>query len=172
LQRRAAQPARPFTGELVMVSDHDIPPPGDRINPQTTEPSPAAAFGYAFEQFAEARDYFKFYLRARAELLRLAVRNFLFVSILTISLVVLAAALLVTAIVQVARGVAEGLAVLFGGHVWFADLLTGLAMLILFVAAIYGTIVKISSSWKKKTFSAYAADEHRRRAAAEETKVP
>ena len=40
------------------------------------------------------------------------------------------------------------------------------------IAALYGTIVKISSSWKKKSFAVYAAEKHRQRAAAQETKVP
>jgi uncharacterized membrane protein len=155
-----------------MVSEHDTPTAGDRTKAETAEPSPAAAFQYAFDQFAAARTYFKFYLRTRAELFRLAVRNFLFVSVLTVAAVILAAALIVTAVVQVARGIAEGLTILFGGNAWVADLVTGLAMLVVVVAAMYGTITQIASASKKKTFSAYAAQEYDARAAAPERKVP
>jgi hypothetical protein len=146
-----------------MVSQHDTPPAGDRMKPEPSEPAPTAAFQYAFEQFAEVRDYVAFYLRTRAELFRLSVRNFLFVSVLTFTAVLLAAALIVTAVVLLCRGVAEGLTLLFGGYAWVGDLVTGVLLLVVVIAAIYGVITKIASSWKRKTFVDYAAQKRRQR---------
>jgi hypothetical protein len=143
----------------------------DRIKPEAPDPSPTAAFHYAFEQLGEAREYIGFYLRTRVEMLRLTVRNFLFLGVLTTVAVLLGAALLVTAVVLLCRGVAEGLSILLGGNAWAGDLVTGVVLLIVVAAAIYGTIVAISRSWKKRPFSAFAKEKHRERIVAEETKA-
>jgi hypothetical protein len=143
----------------------------DRIKPETVEPSPTAAFQYAFEQLADARDYIRFYLRTRAELFWLAVRNFMFIGVLTATAVFLVAALVVTAIVLFCRGVAEGLTIVFGGHAWLGDLVTGVVLLLVVGLAIFGTIVAISRSWKKRTFVAFAEKKRQDRMVAEDMKT-
>lgn len=136
----------------------------DRLPPETPPDSPTEAFGYVFQQLAEARDYFAYYARTRAEIFRLTVRNFLFIGVLTVTAVLLAGAVVVTAVVLVTRGVAEALTMLFGGRVWLGDLVTGILLLVFVVAAIYGAITTIAKSWKRRTFSSYAEQKRRERA--------
>ena len=146
-----------------MVSPEDGSSVNDRMKPDTAEPAPAAGIHYAFEQLAEARDYIGFYLRTRAELLKLTVRRFVVLAVLGVIAGIFALALLVTATVLLCRGIAEGLTHLFGGRVWAGDLVAGGGLLLVIGAAIYGTIFTLSHSWKKRTFSAFAEQKRQER---------
>jgi hypothetical protein len=133
------------------------------MKPESPEPSPTAAFHHAFEQFAEVREYVAIYLRTRADLFKVTVRNFVFVSILAATAVLLAAALIVTAVVLLCRGIAEGLTILLGGCAWAGDLITGVLLLLVIAVVIYGSITYITRSFKKTTFRHYAAQKRRER---------
>jgi hypothetical protein len=145
-----------------MVSPQDRTSASDRIKP---EPAPSAALREAFEQFAEVRDYLLFYLRTRIDRLKLSVRNLFCVAAVAIVVLLLGAALLVTAVVLLCRGIAEGLTVLFDGRAWLGDVVTAVVLLVAVVGGIYGTLNHITGTWKERTVHAYERQKRQQRAA-------
>src|SRR5437870_4853124 len=65
----------------------------------SSDAAPAAAWSEAFERFGEARDYAKYYVKARLDALRLSVRNLMLMVALGIVGAIAGGALLVTSVV-------------------------------------------------------------------------
>src|SRR5947208_16770839 len=82
------------------------------------DPTPASAFGEVGERINEVRDYAAYYVKARVDKLKVALRNVAVMAALGIVGLIAGGALVVTAVVLLCTGIAQGLTVLFGGHAW------------------------------------------------------
>jgi len=121
------------------------PPDADQGSPASDQAySPEEALGMLRERLAQLADYARYYLASRRDAVKLVVKRGIFFAIAGLLAVFALAALLVTAVVLICQGVAEGLSVLLG-HRWAGDLLTGL-ILIGGIAAIAMIAYKIVGS--------------------------
>ena len=97
-------------------------------------------------QVDELREYFSYYLGARADLVRMRVRRLIIVALLTLVAAVVAATLAATAAALLLVGLGEGLGRLLGERIWLGNLLTGALVLVL---AALGALV--AARWLNKT---------------------
>jgi TRAP-type C4-dicarboxylate transport system permease small subunit len=145
------------------------PPPessraGVRTDHETAEADPSEVFRIAARHFKEARDFGLFYLRTRLDRVALSVRNLFGLIAVLLTGLLMGAALLVTAVVLLARGIAETLTTLFDGRVWLGDLLTAVLLLALLVGAGLMAIKHVENLWKQRTMRVYERLKRRQRA--------
>jgi len=88
------------------------------------------AFQLLLRQFGELREYFSYYLSAKADSAQLGLRNALISMTLAALAFVVVAGLGVAATWFVLIGTAEGLGILFGNRPWAGNLVTGLLLAI------------------------------------------
>jgi hypothetical protein len=147
-----------------MVSPNDDPETSSRI-PADPQAAPADALREAIGQFSELRDYVAFYVRTRIDRLKLSLRDLLFFAAISLTALLLGAALCVTAVVIFCRGIAEGLTELFGGRAWLGDLVTGLLLLGLIIGGGAIALKKFAGTSKNRTVREYDRLKDRQRAA-------
>jgi hypothetical protein len=148
-----------------MVSPNDDPNSTNRIPAEEPVAAPGEALREAIRQFSELRDYVVFYVRTRIDLLKLSLRDLVFFAAMTLTALLLGAALCVTAVVIFCRGIAEGLTILFGDRAWLGDLVTALLMFGLIIGGIFVSMNVAARTWKERTIRAYDRLKRRQRAA-------
>jgi hypothetical protein len=126
------------------------PPMADSVE---TGPSPAEAFREALRHFAEIREYAGFYVAAKIDAFRLGIRNVIFLAALAVLGLIAAAAVIVTAVVLSLEGVAGALAVVM--PLWAANLIIGVAFLLVLALAILIVLSRLSKSSRLQTVNKY-----------------
>jgi hypothetical protein len=85
----------------------------------------------------QLEQYAALYLRVREDRLRLVVRETVWRVAWKLAAVIVSAGVIVTAVVYVFDGTTRGLALVLGGRVWLASLMTGAAALLAFLTAVW-----------------------------------
>jgi hypothetical protein len=139
------------------------PPPTDSEQPQDPNPPPAEAIGEAFSRLAELKEFAAYYAAARLDAWKASARNMGIYAGLGLLALVAAAALVVTAVVLLLRGISGAFAQLFSGHPWLGDVITSVLFLLLIAAgAIIG--MKLLSRWfHSNTVAKYESRQSRQR---------
>ncbi|HSV14737.1 MAG TPA: phage holin family protein [Tepidisphaeraceae bacterium] len=119
------------------------------------DPTPASAFGEMGERISEMRDYAAYYVKARVDKIKAALRNILVMAALGIVGLIAGGALVVTAVVLLCTGIAQGLTALFGGHAWAGNLVTAVLLLGMIGIVAYVALTKITKTSKERMVHAY-----------------
>jgi hypothetical protein len=146
-----------------MVADRDNPPPAgygaerdaDAKADGGSDAAPAAAIGEAFARLRETRDYAAHYLSARVDALKLSARKVIVLAILGLLGAIAGAALIITSVVLLCVGIAQGLAVLFGGRAWLGNLVAALLLLGALVGGGWVVLARIRKASKERVVAAY-----------------
>jgi hypothetical protein len=146
----ASDEAVDFDG--VFESDRAVDSDGHDEQQPTPETDP---FQLLLGQFRELREYFLYYVSARADSARLGLRNALFSMTLAALAFVVVASLSVAATWFVLNGAAEGLGVLLGNRPWAGSLVTGLILAAGLGGGMYGTVVRLKKTAREGTVAKY-----------------
>jgi hypothetical protein len=120
------------------------------------QPSHDDPLGDIRQRISELIDYFFYYISARIDTLKFAVKRRIFIASWIAIAVLAGAGAIITAVALLCEGVCDGLSVLFG-HRWAGELATG-AMLILVVAGGgYGAIWYLIRRSHLKSMAKYEA---------------
>jgi hypothetical protein len=93
------------------------------------EPSAPEAFDRLLKQAAELREYVTYFISAKADSVKLSVQQVvMWVALGFVGMIALGS-LLATVMVLLLTGLAEGLAVVFGGRIWLGNIVAGLLTL-------------------------------------------
>jgi hypothetical protein len=107
------------------------------------------------KQFQELREYFSYYLTAKADGVRLSLRNISLRIVLALLAFITVAGLIVTANWLVLSGTAEGLGVLCGGRSWAGKLIAGSLWLAMLGLCVCFTIVRRTIASRERTVQKY-----------------
>ncbi len=118
-----------------------------------TGPSPGEAFREALRQFTELREYAGYYIAAKIDAFRLGLRNVIFMAALGVVGLIAAAAVIVTAVVLALEGLAGALAVVM--PLWAANLIIGVALLLVLALAIFIVVSRLTKSSRLQTVNKY-----------------
>ena len=131
-----------------------FPPEG-----KSWEGAPQGAAGDALReanrQVGEIAEYVSYYLSAKWDGVKLSLKNVGIFAVLGVVGLIAGAALVITAVVQVCSGIAQGLAVLFGGRLWLGNLVTGILLLGLVAAGAYFGLSSLMGKSRKATVNKY-----------------
>jgi hypothetical protein len=128
------------------------------------EETPSEAFHAAKRSFEELQEYVGYYISAKVDALKVAATNAAIMAVLGIVAGLAGAALVVTAVVYLVRGIAEALTALFGGHAWIGDLVTAIILLGAVVGSLMFVMKKMTHSSRERTLKKYAARQQQQRA--------
>lgn len=126
----------------------------ERSTPEDDRPV-TDAFDELLRHLGELREYFSYYLSARADGVKMGLRRIGLLAAMGIMGFVAGAALIVTTIVLLLRGMAGGLGRLFGGMQWLGELVTGVFFLIVLTWGLYFAWSRTTTSWRKATVKKY-----------------
>lgn len=99
--------------------------------PPPSEASPSELLSEASLKFSEAGEYLASYLRSQVDRAKLTARDWVAWIILAFLALFLVASVLVTAVVFLLYGAAQGLTQVFGGRIWAGYLTTGGGLLLI-----------------------------------------
>jgi hypothetical protein len=133
--------------------------------PGEQEPSPAEAFRRLQKQVEELQAYFAHFVSAKVDSVVLSARRLAIWAVLGVVGLIALAALIVTAIVLVLHGVANGLAVLFAGRLWLGQLVAGSGILIMLVLSILIGVRTWQTRWRQQKVQQYDERQFQQRAA-------
>jgi hypothetical protein len=131
---RAINERKRMTVEASQRFDNGESEPTASAAPDQTGP---AAAGRLREQLAELAEYWRYYLSARADQLKISVQRVVFGIALGLVGLLVAAALAVTSTVVLVMGIAEGLGQAFGDRLWLGYTVTGVVILLGIVISLY-----------------------------------
>ena len=128
--------------------------------PGEQEPSPAEALRRLQQQVGELQAYVAHFVSAKIDGLVLSSRQLAFWAILGVVGLTAAVGLVVTAIVLILVGAADGLARLFGGQWWLGALVVGVFTLAMFVLGLFIGMRTWQNRWRQQKVQQY--DERQR----------
>ncbi|MDP9173877.1 MAG: hypothetical protein M3O30_08430 [Planctomycetota bacterium] len=114
-------------------------------------------------RLSELRAYSRYYLQAHIDLIKIALRKGVVFLALAVVATVASAGLIVTAVVLICDGIADGLATLFRSR-WLGELVTGVLVIAVLVAAIWFVVNKIFGLSHAKTMARFEAMRNEQRA--------
>jgi len=123
--------------------------------PGEPEPSPAEALRRLQQQVGELQAYLTHYVSAKIDGLVLSARQLALWAALGVMGLTALVGLVVTAIVLVLVGAANGFALLFGGRWWLAQMLVGGGTLVLLVLGILIGARTWQSRWRQQKVQQY-----------------
>jgi uncharacterized membrane protein len=123
--------------------------------PGEQEPSPAEALRRLQQQVGELQAYVSHFVSAKIDGLVLSSRQLALWAILGVVGLTAAVGLVVTAIVLVLIGAADGLARLFGGQWWLGALIVGVLTLAILVLGIFIGMRAWQSGWRQQKVQQY-----------------
>ena len=123
--------------------------------PGEQEPSPAEALRRLQQQVGELQAYVTHFVSAKIDGLVLSSRQLALWAILGVVGLTAAVGLVVTAIVLVLVGAADGLARLFGGQWWLGALVVGVLTLAILVLGIFIGMRTWQSRWRQQKVQQY-----------------
>jgi len=103
----------------------------------------------------ELKEYIGYYLSSQGDAVQLKIRQGLLWAVLGIACGLVGLAALITSVVLLLDGVAEGLAILFGDRLWAGELVTGAAILILAAIAAYFVVARITKTSRQRIIQKY-----------------
>jgi hypothetical protein len=121
----------------------------------------ADAFQLLLRQFHELKEYFAYYLSAKADRARLGVRNALVSLTLAALAFIVVASLCVAAIWLVLTGTAAGLGVFLGNRPWAGNLLTGLLLVAALAGGLCGIVISLKKIAREGTVAKYEDQQFR-----------
>jgi hypothetical protein len=139
------------------------PQPGDRET-VTDDQSPADAFNDLRTRFAELGEYVSFYLAAKADALKVTIRNAGVLAVLGVLGLLAGSAFVITAVVLLERGIAGGLGALFGGRLWLGEIVASVLFLGLLAGAVWFGMKKLTATSRQKTVTKYESRLQQQRA--------
>jgi hypothetical protein len=154
-----------------MVSDAN-PPTGERgefagygadREAPPAEAAPAEAWRDAFARFGETRAYVAHYIQARIDGLKLSLRKMLMLAAVGVIGAIAGGALVVTAVVLLCVGIAQGLSTLFGGRPWLGNLVTAVLLLGVVAGVVWIGLSRMTKSSKERVVDAYERRKRRER---------
>ncbi len=124
-------------------------------NGRSAEATAAAAFHDAAARLAEIKEYASYFLAAKADALKLTVRNILVYAVLGVMALLMAGTAVIASVVLLLSGIAHGLGALFGGMYWLGDLVVGLVVLGAIAAGAVIGISMLTKSSRRSTVEKY-----------------
>ena len=130
---------------------------GDRTDttPGEQEPSPAEAFRRLQQQVGELQAYLTHFVSAKIDGLVLSARQLALWIALGLVALMAVGGLVVTAVVLVLVGAADGFARLFGGQWWLGALVVGVSTLVLLIVGIFMGMRTWQSRWRQQKVQQY-----------------
>ncbi len=123
--------------------------------PGEQEPSPAEALRRLQQQVGELQAYLTHFVSAKIDGFVLSARQLAFWAALGVVGLTAAVGLVVTAVVLVLVGAADGFAQLFGGRWWLGALVAGGGTLVLLVLGIFIGMRTWQSRWRQQKVQQY-----------------
>lgn len=128
---------------------------GGENGPAGADPADVNPVDALIKQLAELRAYAQLYLEARADQVKVALRNGLILAALAIVALVSLATALVVAVALALVGVARGLGALLGDRLWAGELITGALVMAAAGGAAYFGIRSVTKTSKRKITEKY-----------------
>jgi len=130
---------------------------GDRTDttPGEQEPSPAEAFRRLQQQVGELQAYLTHFVSAKIDGLVLSARQLALWTALGLVALMAVGGLVVTAVVLVLVGAADGFARLFGGQWWLGALVVGVSTLVILIVGIFMGMRTWQSRWRQQKVQQY-----------------
>jgi hypothetical protein len=123
--------------------------------PGEQEPSPAEALRRLQQQVGELQAYLTHFVSAKVDGFILSARQLALWAVLGVVGLTAAVGLVVTAVVLVLVGAADGFAVLFGGRWWLGALVVGGGTLVLLALGIFIGMRILQSRWRQQKVQQY-----------------
>jgi len=123
--------------------------------PGEQEPSPAEALRRLQQQVGELQAYLKHFVSAKVDGFVLSARQLVLWAALGVVGLTAAVGLVVTAVVLVLVGAADGFAVLFGGRWWLGSLVVGVGTLVLLILGIFIGMRIWQNRWRQQKVQQY-----------------
>jgi uncharacterized membrane protein len=123
--------------------------------PGAQEPSPAEALRRLQQQVGELQAYLTHFVSAKVDGFVLSARQLALWAVLGVVGLIAAVGLVVTAVVLVLVGAADGFAVLFGGRWWLGALVVGGGTLVLLAVGIFIGMRILQSRWRQQKVQQY-----------------
>ena len=130
---------------------------GDRTDttPGEQEPSPAEALRRLQQQVGELQAYLTHFVSAKIDGLVLSARQLALWTALGLVALMAVGGLVVTAVVLVLVGAADGFARLFGGQWWLGALVVGVSTLVILIVGIFMGMRTWQSRWRQQKVQQY-----------------
>ena len=123
--------------------------------PGEQEPSPAEALRRLQQQVRELQAYVTHFVSAKVDGMFLSARQLALWAVLGVVGLTAAVGLVVTAVVLVLVGAADGFALLFGGRWWLGALVVGGGILVLLALGIFIGMRILQSKWRQQKVQQY-----------------
>ena len=123
--------------------------------PGEQEPSPAEALRRLQQQVGELQAYVTHFVSAKIDGLVLSARQLALWAALGVVGLTAAVGLVVTAVVLVLVGAADGFAQLFGGRWWLGALVVGVGTLVVLALGIFIGMRTLQSRWRQQKVQQY-----------------
>ena len=123
--------------------------------PDAQEPSPVEAFRLLQQQVSELQAYVTHFVSAKIDGFILSARQLALWAALGVVGLTAAVGLVVTAVVLILVGAADGFARLFGGQWWLGALVVGVGTLVLVILGIFIGMRTWQSRWRQQKVQQY-----------------
>src|SRR5262247_1222992 len=133
--------------------------------PGEQEPSPAEALRRLQQQVGELQAYLKHFVSAKVDGFVLSARQLALWTALGVAGLTAAVGLVVTAVVLVLVGAAEGFALLFGGRWWLGAIVVGGGTVVLLALGILTGMRTWHSRWRQQKVNQYDERQRQQQAA-------
>ncbi len=138
---------------------------GGRLGPDTPdEQTPGAAFKDLSTRLDELKEYVSYYLSAKADGIKVTLRNVGIYAALGVVGLIAGGAFIVTLMVFLLRGIAGGLGELFGGRLWLGELVTAIVLLAILGAGTMFILNRLTKASRERTAKKYASRQQQQRA--------
>ncbi len=128
------------------------------------EQTPGAAFKDLPFRVEELREYVKYYLSAKADGIKVSLRNAGIYAALGVIGLIAGGAFIVTLMVFLLRGIAGGMGALFGGRLWLGELVTAIVFLAVVGVGTMMALNRLTKASRERTASKYASRQQQQRA--------
>jgi hypothetical protein len=119
---------------------------------------PSEAWHAAWSHVAELREYASHYAQAKADAIKVTLRNAGVYAAIGIIGMLVACTITITAAVLLCMGIAHAIGRLMGNQMWAGELVTAVLILGAIAVGVLVVLNKIKTGWRKTTFKQY---EHR-----------
>jgi len=118
-------------------------------------PSPVESLKSVFAKFGELGEYLNLYIAAKTDAFKASMRNVAIFAALGVVGLFALCGLVVTAIVLLCLGIAQGIGALLGGHMWAGYLIAGVLLLGLMAVGVMVGLKMIGKASKKALVTKY-----------------
>jgi len=115
------------------------------------------------QRVREVIEYANFYVEARKDVLRAAVRGLIWKAAVGLVGAIAAVAVIIVSAVYLMSGIAHGLGSLFGERYWLGELVTGLAVFLILSGASFFAIKSLTKKARERTIKKYERRQQQQR---------